>query len=159
LSGKYNVLANYFYRLPRIEGKNEGVQEESSEVESKFHSILDGQDLAECFTHFPFDYNSAPFDSFVNFPADNIRNPMDLKWIQQHQFEDEQLNHTHKSNPNQYVTKFIDDLPMICYRKDLLVPENEWRICIPSVLLDGMIRWNHVYWAIVERHDCTIPSA
>ena len=141
LPGKYNVLADCFSRLPRIEGKDEG---ESSEVESKFHSILDNQELAECFTNFPFDHNSAPFDSFVNFPSDNIRNPMDLKWIQEHQFEDKELNRIHQSNPNQYVTKFIDDYAMICYRKDPLVPEHEWKICIPSLLLGDMIRWNHV---------------
>ncbi len=33
---------------------------------------------------------------------------------------------------------------MICYRKHPLVPENEWRIYIPSVPLDDMIRWNHI---------------
>ena len=144
LPGKYNVLADCFSRLPRIEGKNADANEDLPEVDSKFHSILDDTELAECFSHFPFDANSAPFDSFVNFPSDDIRNPVDLKWIQQHQFEDEELNRIHQNNPQQYVTKFMDDIPMICYRKDSLVPENEWRICIPTTLLDNIIRWNHV---------------
>jgi len=84
LPGKYNVLADCFSRLPRIEGKNVDAQEELPEVDSKFHSIPDDPELAECFAHFPFDANLAPFDSFVNFPSDDFRNPMDLKWIQQH---------------------------------------------------------------------------
>ena len=144
LPGKQNVLADCFSRLPRIEGKNVDAPDELPEVDSKFYSILDDAELAECFAHFPFDASLAPFDGFVNFPSDNIRNPIDLKWIQQHQFEDEELNRIHRSNPNQYVTKFIDDLPMICYRRDPLVTESEWKICIPTSLLDDMIRWNHV---------------
>ena len=142
-ANQYNVLADCFSPLPRIEGKNVDAQEELPEVDS-IHTILDDPELAECFAHFPFDANLAPFDRFVNFPSDDFRNPMDLKWIQQHQFEDEELNRIRQCNPNQYVTKFIDDLPMICYRKDHLVPENEWKICIPSALLSDMIRWNHV---------------
>jgi len=71
LPGKYNVLADLFCRLPRIEGKNVDAQEELPEVDSKFHSILDDPEFAECFAHFPFDANLAPFDSFDCYVVEN----------------------------------------------------------------------------------------
>ena len=107
-------------------------------------SILDDEELFECFAYLPFYNNETPFVTFINFPTDNIWDPLDLKWIQQHQLEELALNRIHKTNPKQYVTKFMDELPMICYRRDELVPESEWKICIPTSLLDDMIRWNHV---------------
>ena len=55
-----------------------------------------------------------------------------------------ELIRIHKTNSKQYVTKFMDELLMICYRRDELVPESEWIICIPTSLLDNMIRCNHV---------------
>ena len=121
--------------------------EELPGVECNFYSILDDEELAECFAHFPCYNNEAPLDSYVNFPTDNIHNPLDLKWIQQHQFEDQGLNSTQKTNSKQYVTIIIDELPMICYRRDKLVPENEWRICIPTSLLNDMIQWHHILLA------------
>ena len=32
-------------------------------------------------------------DCFANVPNPNLHNPLDMQWIQTHQFEDTQLNH------------------------------------------------------------------
>eukprot|EP00521_Asterionellopsis_glacialis_P000237 CAMPEP_0195249454 /NCGR_PEP_ID=MMETSP0706-20130129/2126_1 /TAXON_ID=33640 /ORGANISM="Asterionellopsis glacialis, Strain CCMP134" /LENGTH=303 /DNA_ID=CAMNT_0040301261 /DNA_START=346 /DNA_END=1254 /DNA_ORIENTATION=- len=125
LPGKHNVLADCFSRLPRIEGKTtDAIPGEDTELEQHFFSILDDEELMDCFVYFPFEEDN-PFDCFINFPEMNIRNPMDLGWILQHQFEDIELNSTYQNNQEQYTTKIIDNCPFICYRKNILVPEEQ----------------------------------
>ena len=70
LPGKEIVLVDAFSRLPRIEGKSAGSMETN---------------YADC---------------YVNFPEDAaLRNPLDIEWIQQHQFDDQNINLQHQQNP------------------------------------------------------------
>ena len=68
--------------------------------EQLFHSLLDDPHLIDC---------------FVNFPADNIHNPLDIAWLQQHQFEDHDLNAQCQQHPDTFPIKYINQCPLICY--------------------------------------------
>lgn len=83
IEGKHNVLGDAFSRLPRMEysARSEGKSYPKStavDEESLFVSVLDDDDLLEC---------------FVNLPEANaMRNPLDLAWILENQFDDQVLN-------------------------------------------------------------------
>jgi len=124
IEGKDNVLADAFSRLPRIEGKSS-----DNSFSTNLKSLRNDSNFMDC---------------FVNFPAQpNLRNPLDLQWIQTHQFEDLQLNNLHQQFPRKYPTRYINNIPLICYRRNENEQENEWKICIPTVLLNDMIIWYH----------------
>ena len=102
IEGKDNVLADAFSRLPR---KDMEVDDARSPMDTPiedqlFSSLLNDSLLAEC---------------FVNFPADNMHNPLDLAWLQQHQFEDHELNAQHQQHPHTFPIKYVNQCPLICY--------------------------------------------
>jgi hypothetical protein len=130
IQGKNNVLADAFSRLPRMdwsrsEGKNAPDVAESI-LEMKLFSIADNDEMLDC---------------FLNLPLQNeMCYPLELAWIQHNQFEDEQLNAKRQIQQNMYPVKHINNIPLVCYRDNPAAPENEWRICIPTVLLnDGSV--------------------
>lgn len=125
LPGKDNVLGDAFSRLPRMagfEGKSAGTFTEES--------LMMDWELIDC---------------FLNLPATNdIPNPTNVQWIQQHQFDDIRLNNLAQNNPARFPSKFVNQRPLLCYRKEPHQPEDEWQICIPSALLDDFIKWYHM---------------
>lgn len=137
IEGKNNILADAFSRLPRIEGKTSSSHNNTFNTpnnnnttnESYMGSWLEDEELVDCFVNFP--------------PQPNLRNPLELQWIQAHQFEDQQLNEMHQRNPERYPTKYINAIPLICYKYSQDTPESEWKICIPTLLLNDVIVWYH----------------
>jgi hypothetical protein len=86
------------------------------------------------------DGNDDMLDCFLNLPHQNeMSYPLELPWIQQNQFDDEQLNMRQQAHPNMFPVKYINNVPLVCYREDPAAPENEWKICIPTSLLQNMV--------------------
>jgi transposase InsO family protein len=133
IEGKQNVLGDAFSRLPRLDDTaiTEGKKSSASESEeSLFFSLTDNKIL---------------FDCFLNLPTQQqMRYTLDLKWIQENQFEDEKLNEMRQQHPGNFPAHTIDGVPLLCYRHDHL-DENttNWKICIPSGLLRDMVLFFH----------------
>ena len=69
---------------------------------------------------------------------------LDLWWIQENQFEDLDLNVQRRQHPLNFPARTIDDVPLLCYRRDHLDNnEGNWRICIPSGLLLETVQFFH----------------
>ena len=127
LKGKHNVLADAFSRLPRME--NLGGKNQDQSIVDLLFLTLDAELL----------------DCFLNLPApDHIRNPMNMQWLQQNQFEDFQLLQQREQHPQQFPVKYMEGVPVICYQQNPQLEANEWKICIPTGLLDDMIKWFHL---------------
>ena len=131
IEGKNNVLGDAFSRLPRLDiSTTEGKTSDPSD-ESLFFSLLDQPDLAECFLNLP--------------DAEMMRNPLDPQWMQENQFEDEQLNARRQDRPELFPVKYISGVPLIHYRTDPAeLDEMNWRIAIPSGLLNDVVKWFHM---------------
>lgn len=130
VAGKENVLGDAFSRLPRLDDITEGKKPVSTVEELLFLSLTD---------------NTMMLDCFLNLPTQQqMRYPLDLKWLQENQFEDNELNDVQKQHPGNFPARTIDGVSLLCYRKDHLDdnPDN-WKICIPSGLLREMVMFFH----------------
>ena len=107
-----------------------GKTSDSSSDDSFFFSLTDHELMLDC---------------FLNFPApQQMRYPLDLRWIQENQFEDRDLNAQRRQHPLNFPARTIDDVPLLCYRRDHLDNnEGNWRICIPSGLLLETVQFFH----------------
>ena len=53
--------------------------------------------------------DSELYDYFVNFPPNStIRNPLDLEWIERHQFKDSQLNQLREQDLQRYPVRVLN---------------------------------------------------
>jgi transposase InsO family protein len=134
LAGKNNVLADAFSRLPRMDSPSEGKRsaetpETNSAVDS-FFSFVDQPLLLDC---------------FLNLPApDVMRNPIDVRWMQENQFDDVSLNNQRQQSPLTYPVQDVMGVPLIHFRHDPLDDDaTHWKIAIPTGLLDDLIHWFH----------------
>jgi hypothetical protein len=94
IEGKHNVLGDAFSRLPRMDPASEG--KTSSLFSDSFLSSL---------------------DCFLNLPAPGVmRNPIGVRWIQQNQFDDEQLNDQRNQLPMRYPVREVMGIPLIHFR-------------------------------------------
>ena len=95
LPGKENMLADAFSRLPSkepVEGKKQHLIEpiqdspynDRHQIEA-FYSLMDEEELFDCLLVLP--------------TLQQLQIPITYKWIQQHQFEDEELNIKRQQNP------------------------------------------------------------
>ena len=130
IEGKENVLADTFSRLP---SKNIVVDHPKNakykDQADNFFSIIDDDDLLE---------------TYLNLPAPNVKNPLNMKYIHENQAVDARLNQRRQQHPDQYPIKTIDNLPIICYRETITAPQNNWKICIPTTLIEELIEWFHL---------------
>ena len=94
-----------------------------------YFSFLDDEELTDCFLNLP--------------SARELPNPTRYGWIQQHLFEDEELNNAHEQNPEKFPIKQFGDYPLICYARPGEA-ETNWRIALPSSLVPDMVHWYHV---------------
>ena len=73
-----------------------------------------------------------------------MRYPLDLRWIQENQREDRELDNSRKDRPDHFPTMEIDGVTLVCYRSD---PHDDntgnWKICIPDGLLSDMVQFYH----------------
>jgi hypothetical protein len=131
VAGKENVLGDAFSRLPRLDDitVTEGKTSVSTMEESLYSLLTDKSML----------------DSFLNLPTQKeMRYPLDLRWIQENQFEDSELNDMQREHPGKFPSNTIDGIALLCYRRDHLDENpNNWKICIPSGLLKDMVLFFH----------------
>ena len=132
LEGKNNVLGDAFSRLPRMDAisERESAAPAPGLEESLFSSIIDSPDLLDC---------------FLNLPApQQMRNPIEIAWIQENQFEDAELEQMRQQHPLNFPVRHFGNHPLVCYRHDHL-DQNElgWKICIPTALLQNTVEWFH----------------
>jgi hypothetical protein len=67
--------------------------------------------------------------------------PLNYGLIQTHQFEDLQLQALQQQRPTEYpVVDMGNDVSLICQ----LRPHKPWRIALPTVMVNDIIRWYHV---------------
>jgi hypothetical protein len=143
IEGPYNVLADAFSRLPRQTPTGE---EENSSTsvpptsDSHFYSFhFDDDDFLECFLNHP--------------PLEEMQYPLDYALIRQNQFEDEALQNLRQQKPEEYqIMDMGSDIQLICQVK----PDRPWRICVPTVMIDDIIRWYHLvlgHIGIVRLHQ------
>lgn len=129
IEGKNNVLGDVFSRLPRMDLSTEGQQSPPVE-ESLFFSFVDDPKLLDCFLNLP--------------PQQQMRNPVEIRWLQENQFEDQQLNQARVDNPLRFPSKNVMGYNLIHWRNDHLDnDEMNWKIAIPSPLLNDIILWFH----------------
>ncbi len=138
IEGPTNVLADAFSRLPRLSSTNGedspsdmddiGPIGPSSLVESHFHSIhFDDDGLLDCFLNHP--------------PLEEMAFPLHYVLLQQHQFEDLQLQALLQQRPLEYqVMEMSAGVLLICQIR----PDKPWRIALPTTMVDNVIRWYHL---------------
>ena len=85
------------------------------------------------------------YEFFLNHPPlERMRNPITIQNIQTHQFEDMELNRMHQTHPDKYPVKMIQNRPLLCYNPNNDNQGGNWKIALPSTLLDDVIHWYHV---------------
>jgi transposase InsO family protein len=73
-----------------------------------------------------------------------MRNPINVRGMQQHQFDDEQLNAQRQQSPLRYPVREVIGVPLIHFRTDHVEDDEfNWNIAVPASFLDDMIRWLH----------------
>ena len=131
IAGKANVLGDAFSRLPRMDTASEGQSPGKAAVlDSLFFSFVDQPLLLDC---------------LLNLPAPEVmRNPVDVRWLQENQFEDVQLNQQRERTPLTYPIREVMGIPLIHFRSDQNDDDTfKWRIAVPTSLLDDLIQWFH----------------
>jgi putative transposase len=148
IPGPLNVIADAFSRMPR---QSTAEEEEKQNIpgskwphpihDSNFFSFhYDDDDLLECFLNHP--------------PLEEMQYPLNYQLIQQNQFDDEQLQQLRQQRPQEYpIIDMGNDVQLICQ----LRPNNPtWRICIPTSMVNDIIRWYHIvlgHAGIVRLHQ------
>ena len=104
---KTSILGDAFSRLPRLDDITEGKKSSASTLEeSLFSSLTDNKMMLDC---------------FLNLPTQRqMRYPLDLRWIQENQFEDQELNNMRQEHPANFPAHTIDGIPLLCYQRDHL---------------------------------------
>jgi hypothetical protein len=94
---------------------------------SAFAIEVDDEELLQC---------------FLLHPQFNIQNdyPLDYRVIRQEQQQDQELLQALQQYPALYPVLDFHGIQLICHRK---VPNEAWRIEIPTVMLDRFIEWYH----------------
>ena len=93
-------------------------------------NLLKDSELLECFLNHP--------------PLQVLPNPITMLNIQQHQFEDRELNLLREKLPWKYPVKYIQDRPVICYRTNDDDPPELFKVALPESLVAPVIRWYHL---------------
>jgi hypothetical protein len=95
--------------------------------------MLDDDELVECYLNHP-DINN------------QLVLPIDYNVIKQHQDADVALQQLLQNKPNHFIPegfpKSNPTINLICYSKTL--QNDNWRICIPTPLIDQTVQWFHV---------------
>lgn len=84
-------------------------------------------------------------ECFLNYPSiDEMQNPITIRNIQEHQFEDVQLNESKQRNPDVFPVKYVQQRPIIFYKLHPDDDELDWKIALPTTLLESTVKWYHL---------------
>ena len=83
-------------------------------------------------------------ERFLNHPPlEAMQNPITILNIWQHQFEDVPLNQRIQQFPYLFPVKHIEGRPLIFYRPYENTPEGDWKIALPTSLINPVLHWYH----------------
>ena len=165
IEGKDNVLADCFSRLPKMEKPTPipGEGEKGNIVDFKKLTVPVDPDTEvlhsesipkqdEIDAEMPCLFSCCRnkdveelVECFLNLPAlDVMQNPITIQNIQQHQFDDMDLNIRRDQEPWRYPVMEVQGRPILFVRDH---PHDEdqqhWKIALPQALLRDTIRWYH----------------
>ncbi len=150
IPGPLNVIADTFSRLGRHDdetqpsvGKNAQASANSDDKSTityeNFHSIMDDQELAECFLALPDE------ECYLNLPNTGaVDSPLDIESIHDNQKDDAELLARAEKQSERYFKKKIGDFNIICYSKDIASRNSKWRIALPKKMVKTTIKWFHI---------------
>eukprot|EP00957_Ditylum_brightwellii_P110658 8439311-Ditylum_brightwellii.AAC.1 len=114
---------------------------------SRFTEVIPPPDEQEVHRAMPSDptlEDPESFESFLNHPPLEVMpNPITMLNIQQHQFQNLLLNAMRCQYPQQYPVKTIKDRPLICYKERTHDQAGDWKIALPTALVDPVVQWYH----------------
>jgi transposase InsO family protein len=89
--------------------------------------------------------NHEMIECLLNMPSyQNEDNPLTMINIANHQLHDQQMMQTALQFPMIFPMKRINNINIVCYRQELPIEDNQWRIAIPPTLINSVIRWYHL---------------
>ena len=99
----------------------------------------DDEEILDSFLQLP------ELESYLYHPEFDpiIANPIHVLSIQQHQFEDNNLQLRRQQQPHRFPIKYVQNRPLICYRLHDEDQAADWKVAIPSGLIERIILWYH----------------
>ena len=89
--------------------------------------------------------NSEMIECLLNLPSYQYNdNPLTMINIANHQQTDLYLMDSMQRDPVHFPVKTINNIPIVCYREQPTMDDNEWRIAIPQTMIDDVVRWYHL---------------
>ena len=138
IKGTENVLADTFLRLPRKEPTPEGKKPPSVVPDEKTDTGYENFSFSLC-------DSEDTFDCFLNYPQlREMQMPIKFARIRDLQETDQdiQLNLQH-GHPSYVMKQMTANISLVFYRATQQTPESEWRIVIPTALLEDAVLWYH----------------
>ena len=81
----------------------------------------------------------------LNLPSYQYNdNPLIMIKIANHQQIDQYLMQNAQLNPVHFPVKIINNVMVVYYCKQITITDNQWRIAIPPLMIDDVIRWYHL---------------
>jgi len=145
IKGETNHIADALSRLPFDERQTtpDTPQADDSKVTSKFEQLQNYHSMA-------IDEPNL-LDCFVNLPAsEGIPFVLDYNTIREAQDVDARLQADREAKPQCYPRHLLaPGLQLLCY---IGRPNDEWKIYLPSSLLDDAIKWYHLALGHIGRN-------
>ena len=80
-------------------------------------------------------------ECFLNLPSYQYDdNPLTMINIANHQQTDLYLMQIMQRDLVHFPVKTINNTPIVCYREQPTMNDNEWRIVIPQTMIDAVVR-------------------
>jgi transposase InsO family protein len=139
IKGEDNPLADALSRLSFDEGKNSSSARTTYDLDDTIDRTLDP---LNAYYSMAVD-DDCLLDCFVNLPdSENVPFSMDYQTIADAQMRDAHLIQLAQEQPTRYAQQMLaPDIEVYCYTPQGNGP---WKICIPTELLDGIVRWYHL---------------
>ena len=126
------VRDSLFTALPRLEDDAWEESDAKEDAEDCFFSLTDDKDMLDCFLNLPYEH---PIE----------QNPLNLEAIHLYQQADQDLQDRRARRPHNYPTRVLstDVQPIITYVHPHHNPDTQWRIALPSIMIQPTIEWFH----------------
>ena len=124
-------MGDAFSRVPRDETISVGKERDPQRPTSSLEDVIEDEFLLDC---------------YLNYPTMEVMDyPLDYAVIQRHQFEDQALNDKARLEPHRFQAKEMrPGLALLCVLSRPHDPPENWKIALPTVLVDPVIHWYHL---------------